>query len=275
MNERCVLVQERIVAGMSAHGGKVVQMSYHDTEHLLDLLASAPRFDAAILQSHFESIPVRLLGLLKAKTRALVVDGHSIAGLDIDRVGTDWEEALDMALARLVGLGHRRVALVSIDASAQPVLSARRAFPRLARLHGLAAEDVRTLPLAGLQHPSQRLGDRLDRALTPLRAHGLPFSAAVLLGVSDGAGIRESLDRLGLRAPQDLSVVLLGHRDVPSEHAGLLTVAGSASAEAADQLAAVLSRRLAAPGAPPEVVYLETAEVVRASVGPAPGGGPR
>ena len=76
MNERCILVQNQIIANVTAEGGKVVQMSYHDTDHLLRMLESVPDFAAAILQSHYERIPVRLLNLLQAKTRALVLDGH-------------------------------------------------------------------------------------------------------------------------------------------------------------------------------------------------------
>lgn len=266
MNERCVLVQNRIVSEMAQHGGKVVQMSYHDTDHLLELLASTPRFDAAILQSHYESIPVRLLGLLKAKTRALVVDGHSIAGLDIDRVGTDWEEALDLALGHLAGLGHHRVALISTDVIAQPILGARRAFARLARGRGLAAADARTVLLAGVKHPTVSIDAKLEAALAPLRRNGhLPFTAAVILGVSDGIGLRQCLDRLDVGVPEDLSVYMLGHRDVPSEHFGILTMAGSSHVEAADQLTAVLRRRLADPDLPPQIVHLGTAEALRRS----------
>ena len=97
MNQRCVLVQNHIVEEMAAGGSKVVQMSYHNTGHLLDILGSLPRFDAAILQSHYENIPVRLLQLLQEKATALTVDGHTLSGVDIDRVGTDWEDALLVA----------------------------------------------------------------------------------------------------------------------------------------------------------------------------------
>ena len=269
MNERGVMVQNRLVEAMAVEGGKVVQISYHDTDQLLSILGSTPRFDATILQSHFESIPVRLLALLKAKSKALVADGHSISGIDVDRVGTDWEEALDMAVSQLAGLGHERIALISADIDAQPILSARRAFTRVARAAGIAAEHARGIVLPGMKHPNQRVADGLERALRDIMEGSggrLPFTGAILLGQSDGAGLREGLARLGLCAPEDLSVCLLGHRDVPSEHQEVLTMAGSTASEAATALLATLRRRLEDPGAPPRIVFLGVDEAVRASV---------
>ena len=93
-----------------------------------------PDFDAAVLQSHYDSIPIRLLNLLKQKTKALVVDGHTVSGVDIDRVGTDWEDALELAVQHLCDLGHRSFGLLSINTMAQPVLAARRAFTRHAAI---------------------------------------------------------------------------------------------------------------------------------------------
>ncbi len=274
MNERGVMVQNRLVEDMAARGGKVVQISYHDTDHLLAILESSPRFDAAILQPNFEAVPVRLLTLLKSRTRALVADGHSISGIDIDRVGTDWEEALDLAVARLAGLGHRRVALISANIEAQPVLSARRAFRRVARASGIAGEDARLIVLDGMTHANARVTEELERTLREVRDGSggvLPFTGAILLGQCDGAGLRRGMERLGLRVPEDLSVCLIGHRDVPSEHQDALSIAGSAAADAAAALLDTLRRRLEDPGAPPRVVFLGVEETVRASVAPAPG----
>jgi DNA-binding LacI/PurR family transcriptional regulator len=273
MNERGVMVQNRLVDEMAAEGGKVVQISYHDTDQLLAILDSTPRFDAAILQSHFESIPVRLLTLLKAKSKALVADGHSISGIDVDRVGTDWEEALDMAVSRLADLGHARIALISADIEAQPILSARRAFVRIARAAGIKDGHAYRIVLPGMTYPNQRVADRLERALGDLIADSggrLPFTGAVFLGQSDGAGLRDGLGRLGLRVPEELSVCLLGHRDVPSEHQEVLTMAGSTASEAAAALLSTLRRRLEDPGAPPRIVFLGVDETVRASVATQP-----
>jgi DNA-binding LacI/PurR family transcriptional regulator len=245
----------------------VVHISYHDTGHLLDILTSIPDFDAVILQSHYENIPVRLLRLLQEKTRALVVDGHSVSGVDVDRVGTDWEEALDLALEHLLGLGHQSVGLVSLDSVAQPILNGRRAFDRMRRRARSPWKQMTSIALPGLVHPTQHVGAALRSALDGLvGADGkLPFTALVTLGLSDSFGIRRCLEEMRFSIPEDLSLFILGHHDVPTEHLGSVSMAGSASREGAERLVEVIRWRLDHPDAAPRVVYLECVEVDRES----------
>jgi DNA-binding LacI/PurR family transcriptional regulator len=271
MNERCALVQNYIMEEMARSDSKVVQMSYHHTGHLLEILSSIPSFDAAILQSHYENIPIRLLHLLQEKTHALVVDGHTVSGVDVDRIGTDWEEALDMALQHLSALGHRAIGLVSLNTMAQPILSARRAFARLGQRLQNGFELFQPILLKGVLHPTHRVDNALEDALTPLfdESGRLPFTAMITLGISDTLGIRQCLDRLGLQYPKDVSVFVLGHHDVPTEHLGVMTVAGSSHLEAAQQLVQAIGRRLAAPHLPPQIVYLNCNQTIRDSTGKA------
>ncbi len=272
MNERCALVQNSIVEEMSRSGSKVVQISYHHTGHLLDILSSIPSFDAAILQSHYENIPIKLLHILQEKTRALVVDGHTVSGVDVDRIGTDWEDALDMALRRLSALGHKSIGLVSLNTMAQPILSARRAFSRIGARQDQDFELFQPIVLNGVLHPTHGVDGPLEEALTGLYGDEgkLPFTALITLGISDSLGIRQCLERLGLRCPKDFSVFMLGHHDVPSEHLGIMTVAGSSHLEAAQKLVETIRRRLAAPNIAPQIVYLNCREIVRESTGKSP-----
>lgn len=272
MNERCALVQNYIVEEMSRSGSKVVQMSYHHTGHLLEILSSIPSFDAVILQSHYENIPIRLLHLLQEKTLALVVDGHTVSGVDIDRIGTDWEEALEVALQHLSELGHKSIGLVSMNTMAQPILSARRAFTRIGARRNHVFDLFQPIVLNGVLHPTHSVDKPLEEALAGLfDARGkLPFTALVTLGISDSLGIRQCLDRLNLKFPGDLSVFVLGHHDVPTEHFGVMTVAGSSHLEAAQQLVDTIRRRLASRHLPPQIVYLNCSEVIRQSTGKAP-----
>lgn len=269
LNERCTLVQNHIVSELSRSGSKVVQLSYHNTTHLLEILNTLPDFDAAILQSHYENIPVRLLNLLQGKTRALVADGHSLAGVDIDRIGTDWEEALEMALEHLSELGHRSVALVSLDSMAQPIAAVRRAFGRLLKRHNTAWDWTGAIALAGVLHPTQRVGDALQKALSDLigRDGRLPFTAVITLGISDTLGVRHCIDTLGLSCPGDLSVFVLGHPDVPTEHFDFMSMAGSSYLAAAISLIDTIRKRLAMPDASPQIVYLECTTKFRHSTG--------
>ncbi|MBE1202769.1 GntR family transcriptional regulator [Aminobacter carboxidus] len=267
LNERCVLVQNYIVDEMSRSGSKVVQISYHNTSHLLDMLSSIPDFDAVVLQSHYENIPIRLLHLLQDKARALVVDGHSVSGVDLDRVGTDWEEALDMALDHLHELGHRSIALASLDTMAQPILSVRRAFERIGRRAPDNARHFGPITLRGVLHPTQSVELALKGALEGLldEDHRLPFTAMITLGISDALGIGRCLDELGISYPDKLSVFILGHHDVPTEHFGSMSMAGSSYLEGAQQLVKTIHRRLNSPELPPQIIYLGCSQVIRSS----------
>ena len=209
MNERAVLVQHIIVEDVRSHGGRVVQLSYHDSAHLMDILSSIPNFDAAILQSHFERMPLRLLALLKQKTRALVVDGHSVAGVDVDHVGIDWEEAMIAAMDHLTGLGHRHDPIGVAGSMAMPLVHARRYFQRLSDSRGMPLE-LSDITLLGLRHPSMPVASRLTAALDEIRRHRP--TALLFIGLTDALGIRDTLAAgPGISVPDNMSVVLLGH----------------------------------------------------------------
>lgn len=268
LNERCVLVQNHILGELMKSGSKVVQIAYHDTEHLLEILTSIPNFDAVILQSHYESIPIRLLHLLQSKTRALVVDGHTVSGVDIDRIGTDWEEALDIALEHLSALGHRSVGLVALDSTAQPIASVMRAFERIGRRDAERWREARPIVLRGVHHPTLSVSAALGEALGALRAEEtgkLPFTALVTLGISDVLGMRQCLGEMGIAIPRDLSVFVLGHHDVPTEHLGVMSIAGSSHLQAAQELMKTIHRRLLSPNEPPQIIYLDCVAAIRES----------
>lgn len=269
MNERSIQVQNYIVEEMSRTDAKVVQMSYHHTDHLLEILSSTPSFDAVVLQSHYDSIPIRLLNLLQQKTKALVVDGHSVSGVDIDRVGTDWEDALEMGLQHLTDLGHRNFGLLSINTMAQPVLAARRAFTRHGAIERQGFSFLPPIILESVRHPAHGVMNAVAAALAAHREGDghFPFSAMITMGISDTLGLSQGMQQFGLSLPDDLSVVVLGHRDVPSEHLGVMSVAGSTHREAAERLVDTIRRRIEQPALPPQIAYLRCDLDVRRSSG--------
>lgn len=260
MNQRCILVQNQLFNEMVDRGRKVVQTSYRHTGYLFEILNSLPVFDGAVLQSHYQDIPVRLLNLLQEKTGALVLDGHSLSGVDVDRAGTDWEGALDTAVGSLRALGHREIGLVSLKTMEPPILNVRRAFVRAGQLLG---KDITLHPpilLESVQHPTQNV----EAALSALgvSAGRLPFSAVILVGISDSGGAAAALQRLDVSVPDNLSVYILGHYGVSSEHLDHFTITGSSYQEAAVQIMATLRKRLSTHDMPPQVVYLQCREVV-------------
>lgn len=269
LSGRSIIVQNSIQTALSNEGIDIVQMSYQDADQLLRLLNGAPDFDVAILQSQYEVVPIRLLNLLCKKATAIVADGHSISGLDLDVVGTDWSEAMDDALDHLTELGHRDVALVTIDSQAWPILAAQRYF---ARAHNWRGTDLRVcgnLVLKDVAYPGHPVVESLKTVLQGCRDDQgrLPFTALLCLGISDGAGIRQALDELRISVPEQLSVYLLGHCDVPSEHNYLFSMSGPTTEETVTALTKSIKERLKRSSGPPKIVHLPVHRKLRESTG--------
>ena len=68
-------------------------------------------------------------------------------------------------------------------------------------------------------------------------------------------GAREVLEKLEKQAP-GVSVVLLGHLDVPTEHLDYFSIAGGNHTDGANALYETVQRRLLDRLLPPRIVYL-------------------
>ena len=267
LNERSVLVQNGIQSTLSADNINVVQMSYQNSNQVLEILRNAPKFGAAILQSHFETIPVRLLNMLQEKSDVIVADGHSLSGIDIDRVGTDWTEAMDDAIEHLVSLGHRKFGMVTIDGNGQPILAARRYFTRLSNWQGTSIKLHPPLTLKNMSYPTQPVTEPMTTLIKDLMSNEgkLPFSALIVLGISDGAGVRQCFENLSINVPDDLSVHILGHCDVPSEHYGFFSMSGTNYRDAIADLTRSVRERVKHPVMQPQISYLPIRRVLHTS----------
>lgn len=267
LNERSVLVQNGIQSTVSADRINVVQMSYQNTDQVLEILRNAPKFGAAILQSHFETIPIRLLNLLQEKSKMIIADGHSLSGIDIDRVGTDWTEAMDDAVDHLVSLGHRKLGLITIDGHGRPILAARRYFSRLSNWRGTGLELHPPLTLNEMTYPAELISDSMTSLLKSLISeHGkLPFTALIMLGISDGSGVRQSFEELSISIPKDLSVHILGHCDVSSEHQRFFTISGPSYRDTIANIVNCVRERVKHPDMQPQILYHPVQRVLHTS----------
>lgn len=258
LSGRSIIVQNGIYRALLDEGVDVVQMSYQDAGQLLRLLSTAPGFGAAILQSQYEVVPIRLLNLLKNKAGTIVADGHSISGLDIDVVGTDWTEAMDSALEHLTALGHRDIGLVTIASKAWPILAARRYFERAGNWRGTGLRVHPAMELRNVHNPSHSIIAPLKAAFAELKKKPgkLPFTALLCLGITDGAGLRDSFSDMGIAVPDDISVSVLGHCDVPSEHHHTFSIFGPTADETIAEIVNCIKERRKHPDSSPNIVYL-------------------
>jgi DNA-binding LacI/PurR family transcriptional regulator len=202
-------------------------------------------------------------------------------------VGIDNRSPSRQLAGHLLELGHRRLAVVAFpcdsDGYRGPADVARqeRATRRVTRDRLSGYRDA--VEGAGLEWPDviveERLrsdeGEGLDAGLAILRRDPRPTA---ILAMSDqlALGILQATRQLGLRVPQDVSVV--GFDDIPSASLASpgLTTVRQPLARKGVLAADVLMRALgAASRLTPQVHTLPTRLVVRGSSGPVPGGAAR
>lgn len=190
----------------------------------------------------------------------LVFISRSLPDSDYDHVVNDDQEAARLATQRLLGLGHRRIAVVGGDPSVA-------CFG--ARLRG---------HLAALDDASIAFDDSLVRSFVPNRAEGFRAAswisehaprptAAICYNDSISLGLFHGLAKEGLSPGRTFA--LIGHEDV--EETGLVDPPMSVTRVRRDEMgrraAAALVERIDNPDAPPQRIVLETELVVRGTCG--------
>ena len=235
------LVMEGLQRQFAEEGHRVLEVSYTDPDHARTMLRGLPRFDACVIQSSFKVITIELLAALREKCAVLAVDGATLSGTDVEAVGMEWGEPLELAVTRLAELGHQRIAFAS---TSQPFLANQlglRRFEHLQRtLPNVALHSI-SMPFLPNENYETELVGRVQAALDATGR--LPYSALVAWGIEDGARFRRLLAEVGVQVPQALSVVLLGRTDLASEHADFFATVGCRVSDQIEQLhAAILSR---------------------------------
>jgi LacI family transcriptional regulator len=181
-------------------------------------------------------------------------------------IDTDGAAAFASAFDMLYGLGHRRFGLLT--------MTEQSSF-RLHRTEGL----MRAIDDRGDASVSLRIAatPRFDTARRHAAARELlagPERPTAVIGLFDGFALDLLYEAraLGLRVPQDLSVV--GFDDIPSAARAGLTTFDAETMATGRQLAAMLVRRLdpRLGSGPAEQVVTCTPLIARATHGPAPAG---
>lgn len=254
---------------MNQEGLSLLQVGYTEQSQALEALNSLGKFKVCLLQSHFERQSIDFLYTLKRHARHIVVDGAHITGVDIDSIGTDWRGALLFAFHRLRELGHRDIAFLTSAHSARSIAMARREFHELSEFD----DNSSHCPVIQLNAlPGEYRLDDIVTALTPYHQapKGCEFSALIVWGAVDGAVLDQSLNQLGWRTPEDLSVILLGSTDRVSEHLSKFDVVGNSDADKLARFVQVINDRMADSKKPTENHYLQFGYVEHGSVSPKP-----
>lgn len=254
---------------LRAHGLHVLLFSIgapgEGRKTLLDMQLLHKRFDALLVIAcdlyEAEIALLRRLGI------PIVTVGLEVEGWD--RVGIDDVAAADTAMTHLLGLGHRRVAFIGGD----DAVDVHRATA-VHRMRGVR----RALHRAGLPTacPELLLGDwtpvGAERAARELLAR--PDRPSAVLAASDemAMGVLSAAHRLGLRVPDDVSVMGIDDHELAFTHA--LTTVAQPVAEQGELAAQLLIQTLVRASGGPGVAgrgrlhLLPTRVVERGSTGP-------
>ena len=232
---------------------RVMLLGFSDDAHALSVLSRLGRFRVCLVQVHFEPLQLPFLASLAEHADSVVVDGISTTGVGIDAIGTNWREALVVAMRRLREKGHARIAFLTSGHPARQIAMARREYRRLGEAMPGGGWLIELDAL-----PGDYTSDRIVRALESQRDPDgrLPFTALVLWGLVDGLVLDSALSRLGLLGGRDLSVILLGSVDFGPEHLNSFDVVGNRDAEKIDRFEAVILSRLEDDTTEPDTHYL-------------------
>jgi len=250
---------------LKLRGRTVLQIGYSSEAQALDLLARMGRFRACLIQIHFEIVSIDFLAALQRHARSIIVDGVSAVGINADAIGTNWREALSIAFRTLQAHGHTRIGFLTSGHEARQIAMARREFQMLSGW--LPEADANWLIELDTLPGATQIAD-ITAALGPLRDDKgrLPFTALIAWGIVEGFVLERALTDLGQSIGDELSVLLLGSTDFPSEHVRRFDVIGNSQREKLDTFERVIIDRIDGRDGAPRVHYLPISHVVHGSI---------
>ena len=247
--------QRLLTAG---HNSLVV--TYGDEKHLMEQLRAGAHFDTCIIQPRSSILSISLLSFARQHADNVVLESFAAEGLDVDAVSNDPLACVRLIMNRLTQLGHRRVVWVTENSTNYFFQRAAQLFRAYCEGAGLTEEAT---PLVFGETDARRLGLRDLRATVAgvTDAAAEPHSAIVVASFVEGATIVEAFRDLGLRIPQDISVLRIGTPDLEADHLNTISIVGRSSVQAAGTVVERIHWRWANPSAP-NATFFEAPEYV-------------
>lgn len=258
-SERSHQVAGRVQEQLSTAGARCVQLVYERIDEALEVLRLSARFDACVLQSYFDAIPLGLLAFLRERCGAVIADGARVTGVDLDAVASDWRGALDIAVDHASEAGHRRIGLMAWPGSVQPLEGLRHHFISLRRALRRSEAEMPLIELRRIPRPEEGDGEFVQDAFARAWADKSSRpTALVALGLGPGgSALSAAIEQHKLRIPRDLGVIMLGHVDVANDSNSRFDMVGSRCEDAASALVAQVCERIQYPARDHCTVYLE------------------
>jgi LacI family transcriptional regulator len=219
---------------------------------------------AGVLMLQFSGAAATLSRLRAAGTAAVVVSQRES---DVDCVALDEQSGAEQAVSHLVGLGHRRIAYLSSEFVEPQTERARQAgYDRALRRGGVECDPKLVVQLG---RPAYlRSDESLRTAISGLLALPEPVTAFFASNDLLAVDVLETVEGLGLRVPDDVSVV--GFDDI--RISGLSRISLTTITQPSEELARIgielLLERIEGADDPPRPRVLTPALVVRGSTAP-------
>jgi DNA-binding LacI/PurR family transcriptional regulator len=249
-----------------AHGAGLMVLSDAKRDSIRTALVDAFIFSRVDQLSDVEPALLRRLPFVMVDVEA---------GPDSRSVRVDSRGGARAAAEHLLGLGHRRFAILSFLRAFGPTRLHPAGGPRPPEVAGMPTDQEK---LAGYAEALAAAGLSLDAvpivqadpwaedAAGMLLDHAPGATAVLTMGVMQGLRVLAEARRRGIAVPRDLSVVAFN--DLPEaarSEPGLTTVDGRTGEKGR------VAAELVLEGGPPRQVVLPTGLILRGSTGPAPG----
>lgn len=253
-------------------------LSADGTQMILTITENDPQRELAQLQ---DLVATRVAGVIVSPSSGVLerskellrglptVEFHRSADIDAPGVFSDDEQSLADAIGHLAALGHRRIGYIGQSEAISNGAARLHAVRRGARRAGLDPDTLETR----LLEPDARNGPRAVRDL--LERPSRP-TALVVGGGTLSMPVAREIRAMGLRLPEDLSLIVYGDPDWFALSDPPLTTVSVRYPELAGRAARLLLARISggppdAPGADPVASELVDSELVHGgSTGPPP-----
>jgi LacI family transcriptional regulator len=189
---------------------------------------------------------------------AIVAIDRRLEGVPVDSVLSDNFGGARQATAHLIGLGHRRIAIVTGPDDFAPARERRLGFEQALRDHGLMPD------------PALVMATNFRDSGAEAAAHELWALAgrptAIFVGSGNQAiGVLRALNTVGARIPDDISVMVFDDLEWASAFHPPITAIEQNTAQIGATAMTLLMNRIANPGANPEERRIPTRFHIRRS----------
>lgn len=211
-------------------------------------------------QNVVNSLP-KLQALQKAGTVIVCID-RDVPGLEADFVGVDNQDASRRAVEHLYNIGHRRIALFTLDEYTSAVVERERGFHATVNRLGLKSEDCPLIRITGgALNPVEVVAEVAHRILTH------PNRPTAVFAVNDILAWRllRAVNESGRSVPGDLAIIGFDDIEPKAMHKPLLTTMRQPFERIGYYAARMFLERMRTPSLPIRHVLLDTPLVVRAS----------